>query len=188
LGKEINGLDASRLQHLVADLKAKPNLVRAMNGPWRSRVRWHGGLRTRAYMRNHTVSFDEPDGLGASDTAASGHELLLSALGACILTGFIFQASRRLIKIYAAEISVEGTFGNIKNWAGLEDDRTPGYPEIEAKRDHVLLKGEVPSPLNPPSGCVFHPRCPLATDVCRQMVPEFIEKRPGHWVACHHAV
>jgi oligopeptide transport system ATP-binding protein len=60
-------------------------------------------------------------------------------------------------------------------------------PEIEARREHVLLKGEVPSPLNPPAGCVFHPRCPLATDVCRQVVPEYLEKRPGHWVACHHA-
>jgi len=59
-------------------------------------------------------------------------------------------------------------------------------PKIEATRDHVLLKGEVPSPLNPPNGCVFHPRCPKATDLCKQAIPEFIEKRPGHWVACHH--
>jgi oligopeptide transport system ATP-binding protein len=60
-------------------------------------------------------------------------------------------------------------------------------PALEAKREHVLLKGEVPSPLNPPSGCVFHPRCPIATEVCRQEVPEFAQKRPGHWAACHHA-
>lgn len=60
-------------------------------------------------------------------------------------------------------------------------------PEIEASREHVLLKGEVPSPLNPPAGCVFHPRCPLASDVCKQVIPEYVEKRPGHWVACHHA-
>jgi len=60
-------------------------------------------------------------------------------------------------------------------------------PEIEARRDHVLLKGEVPSPLNPPAGCVFHPRCPLASDVCREAIPEFLEKLPGHRVACHHA-
>ncbi len=131
--KEINGLDASRLEHFVTDLKVKPELVGAVNGPWRSRVKWQGGLRTRAYMRNHAVDFDEPDALGASDTAASGHEYLLSAVGACILTGFVFQASRKRIKIYDAEISLEGTFGNIKNWAGLEDDGTPGYTEIEAK-------------------------------------------------------
>ena len=60
-------------------------------------------------------------------------------------------------------------------------------PEIEARREHILLKGEVPSPLNPPSGCVFHPRCPKATEICREAVPEFLEKRPDHWVACHHA-
>jgi oligopeptide transport system ATP-binding protein len=60
-------------------------------------------------------------------------------------------------------------------------------PVVEATREHVLLKGEVPSPLNPPSGCVFHPRCPLATDECRERVPVYEEKRPGHWVACHHA-
>jgi len=60
-------------------------------------------------------------------------------------------------------------------------------PEIEAKREHVILKGEVPSPMNPPSGCVFHPRCPRASDLCKQAVPEFVEKRPSHWVACHHS-
>ncbi len=60
-------------------------------------------------------------------------------------------------------------------------------PAVEAGREHVLLKGEVPSPLNPPSGCVFHPRCPLATDECRERAPVYEEKRGGHWVACHHA-
>ena len=61
-------------------------------------------------------------------------------------------------------------------------------PAIEANRDHIILRGEVPSPLNPPAGCVFNPRCPLATEQCRQEVPKFEEKRPGHWVACHHAL
>jgi oligopeptide transport system ATP-binding protein len=61
-------------------------------------------------------------------------------------------------------------------------------PVVEAKREHILLTGEVPSPLNPPSGCVFHPRCPIATDQCAREIPKFEEKRPGHWVACHHAL
>jgi oligopeptide transport system ATP-binding protein len=60
-------------------------------------------------------------------------------------------------------------------------------PAVEATREHVLLHGEVPSPLNPPSGCVFHPRCPMASEVCREQIPEFQEKAPGHWAACHHA-
>ena len=57
-------------------------------------------------------------------------------------------------------------------------------PEVESKREHRVLKGEVPSPINPPSGCVFHPRCPLAVDRCSRAVPELRELRPGHWVAC----
>jgi len=57
-------------------------------------------------------------------------------------------------------------------------------PEVERKRAHQIVKGEVPSPINPPSGCVFHPRCRLAVDNCSKEIPEFREIRPGHWVAC----
>ncbi len=57
-------------------------------------------------------------------------------------------------------------------------------PEVEAKRDHQVVKGEVPSPIDPPSGCVFHPRCSLAAESCRLAVPELREVRPSHWVAC----
>jgi oligopeptide/dipeptide ABC transporter ATP-binding protein len=57
-------------------------------------------------------------------------------------------------------------------------------PEVERKRAHQIVKGEVPSPINPPSGCVFHPRCRLAVDNCAKENPEFRELRPGHWVAC----
>ena len=52
------------------------------------------------------------------------------------------------------------------------------------RREHHVVKGEIPSPINPPSGCVFHPRCPLAVETCNQAVPEFRQVRPGHWVAC----
>jgi oligopeptide transport system ATP-binding protein len=57
-------------------------------------------------------------------------------------------------------------------------------PELEARRARVVLGGEVPSPLNPPSGCVFHPRCPIAIDRCRGEIPALREVRPGHWAAC----
>jgi oligopeptide transport system ATP-binding protein len=57
-------------------------------------------------------------------------------------------------------------------------------PDIEKRRAHRVMKGEVPSPINPPSGCVFHPRCPLAIQNCQLEVPQLRELRPGHWVAC----
>ena len=60
-------------------------------------------------------------------------------------------------------------------------------PEVEARRERRVLPGEVPSPLNPPSGCGFHPRCPLAVEACRHVVPELREVGSGHWVACIRA-
>jgi oligopeptide transport system ATP-binding protein len=57
-------------------------------------------------------------------------------------------------------------------------------PEVEATREFRPVQGEVPSPINPPPGCVFHPRCALAIDRCRQVRPELRELRPRHWAAC----
>jgi peptide/nickel transport system ATP-binding protein/oligopeptide transport system ATP-binding protein len=57
-------------------------------------------------------------------------------------------------------------------------------PNPKIRRDRIILTGDVPSPLNPPKGCRFHPRCPVAMDVCKQKEPEFKEARPGHWAAC----
>ncbi|MDT9026959.1 MULTISPECIES: ABC transporter ATP-binding protein [Rossellomorea] len=58
-------------------------------------------------------------------------------------------------------------------------------PDPDFKRETILLQGDIPSPSNPPSGCTFHTRCPHATEICKQKVPEFKEHQPGHYVACH---
>ena len=60
-------------------------------------------------------------------------------------------------------------------------------PEVEADRRRIILTGDIPSPANPPSGCVFRTRCSLAEERCSQEVPEFRQVAPGHWAACHFA-
>ena len=58
-------------------------------------------------------------------------------------------------------------------------------PKRDRERRRIILSGEIPSPINPPSGCRFHPRCPVAQEICKIDVPTWREVAPGHWVACH---
>ncbi len=57
-------------------------------------------------------------------------------------------------------------------------------PFVEEAREHAILEGEIPSPLNPPTGCTFHPRCPYCTAACKTQVPELREVADGHYVSC----
>lgn len=58
-------------------------------------------------------------------------------------------------------------------------------PEVEENRQRIILEGDIPSPANPPNGCNFSTRCPLAKEICFQSEPEFKEVAPGHFTACH---
>jgi oligopeptide/dipeptide ABC transporter ATP-binding protein len=58
-------------------------------------------------------------------------------------------------------------------------------PDLNAKSERIILGGDVPSPINPPSGCRFHPRCPKRMDICPQEEPQLKNLGGGHWVACH---
>ncbi len=60
-------------------------------------------------------------------------------------------------------------------------------PKRDRQRHRIILKGEIPSSINPPPGCRFHPRCPIAEEQCKLTVPEWREITPGHWIACHLA-
>lgn len=58
--------------------------------------------------------------------------------------------------------------------------------DATTRKETIILEGDIPSPITPPPGCKFHTRCNYATDICKVVIPEFVEARPGHFVACHH--
>jgi oligopeptide/dipeptide ABC transporter ATP-binding protein len=59
-------------------------------------------------------------------------------------------------------------------------------PDLSRQRERIVLEGDVPSPINPPSGCRFHPRCRYMTDICREVEPPLVDYGRGHLAACHH--
>jgi oligopeptide/dipeptide ABC transporter ATP-binding protein len=59
-------------------------------------------------------------------------------------------------------------------------------PDLAERRERIVLQGDVPSPIHPPSGCRFHPRCRYATEICQQVEPPLVDYGNGHLAACHH--
>lgn len=131
--KTLNGLRPDKIEAILCSLRDDPATLKAVTGPWKARVVWQGGFRAKAYMRKHVVEMDEPEGLDATDAAASAHEQLLSAMGSCLTVGFVLNATKRGVRVHDLEVALEGNFENILKWAGHSQTGNPGYPSITAK-------------------------------------------------------
>ena len=129
---ELNGLNLSKLEELVKTVVEQREKAEELN-VWKSRVKWVGGFRAKAYVRDHTFTIDEPADLAGVDTAPNAVEYVLSALGGCFTVGFILNATKRRVRVENLEISLEGRIDNILTFLGLSKEGHPGYREIKAK-------------------------------------------------------
>jgi len=129
---ELNGLDLDQVQQLVQQIEADPDSAQPMN-KWNARVRWLGGFKGQALVRNHTFVIDEPAKLVGQDMAPNAVEYVLGALGACLTVGFVLNATKRGVPIRNLEVALDGDLDNILTFLGLSQEGHPGYREIIAK-------------------------------------------------------
>ena len=186
-----------RAGELFAELKSETrpkDLVRLMSGGQRQRV----GIARALAMNPEFIICDEA--VSALDVSIQAQDInLLEDLREEFgLTYLFISHDLSVIRHICHRVAVMylGNMVELADCDELYDNPMHPYtqalleavpipdPDLEKARAHKIVKGEIPSPMNPPTGCVFHPRCEKAVASCSQNVPEFREVKPGHWVAC----
>lgn len=125
----INGINLEVAEKIIETVKNEPEFGKTM---WRARTSWQGGTKAVSQIRQFTVTMDEPSDLGGTDTAPNPVEMVLAALGSCLVVGYVLNASMLGIELKKLEIELEGDI-DLPGFFGLKADVLPGYTNIRAR-------------------------------------------------------
>ncbi|HEY0733938.1 MAG TPA: dipeptide ABC transporter ATP-binding protein [Herpetosiphonaceae bacterium] len=203
-GLKIHGIgntreQTERVRQVMLKVGLRPELTRRFPHEFSGGQRQRIGIARALIMEPKLIVCDEP--VSALDVSIQSQVLnLLKQLQRELGLTYLFIAHNLSVVEHISDRVGVMYLGKMAELAAREElFRNPMHPYTKAlmsaipipdptvRRERIILQGDVPSPLNPPSGCRFHPRCWLAKEICKEVDPPFEEKVPAHWVACHFA-
>jgi len=202
---ELNGYSKQDIKTLVDEIIAKVAMGKELLSRYPHQL--SGGQQQRAsiaralIMKPELIVLDEPTSALDVSVQAQILNLLLDIQQEFNLTYLFITHNLSVVRYVSDRIGVM-YLGKMMEIATVDElyahpmhpytlgllSSAPALSPRERNRRKLILSGDPPSLINPPSGCRLHPRCPYAEEICRKKAPELLEQKPGHFVACHRAL